>query len=95
VKRVYEAGGRPGVLRWVLDTQTDQMPAFQRALFHGELGNLDAALRCLDQAIDAHEPCLAEIGVAPQWDSLRGHPRFQQCLAMIGLSAGALSPRKI
>jgi tetratricopeptide (TPR) repeat protein len=86
VKRVYEAGGRRGVLQWVLDTQ-DQMPAFQRALFHGELGNLDEALRYLDQAIDAHEPCLVEIGVAPQWDSLRVHPRFQQCLARLGLDA--------
>jgi DNA-binding winged helix-turn-helix (wHTH) protein/Flp pilus assembly protein TadD len=94
VKRVYEAGGRPGVLQWVLDTQADQMPAFQRALFHAELGNLDEALRCLDQAIDAHEPCLVEIGVAPQWDSLRAHPRFHQCLARMGLNAGRLSSRE-
>jgi hypothetical protein len=70
------------------------MPAFQRALFHAELGNLDEALRCLDQAIDAHEPCLVEIGVAPQWDSLRAHPRFQQCLARMGLNAGRLSSRE-
>ena len=86
LKRVHAAGGRPGVLQWVLDNQHDQMPAFQRALFHGELGNLDEALRCLDQAIDAHEPCLVELAVAPQWDALRAHPRFQQCLARMGLA---------
>jgi hypothetical protein len=63
------------------------LPAFQRALFHGELGNVDEAFRHLDQAIDAYEPCLVEIAVAPQWDSLRAHPRFQQCLARLGLSA--------
>ena len=87
VKRVYAADGRPGVVRWVLETQKDTLPAFQRAILHGELGNLDEALRYLEQAIDAHEPCLVEIGVAPQWDPLRAHPRFQQCLARMGLPA--------
>lgn len=86
-KRVYAAGGRPGIVRWVLETQKDTLPAFQRAILHGELGNLDEALRYLELAIDAREPCLVEIGVAPQWDPLRAHPRFQQCLARMGLPA--------
>jgi tetratricopeptide (TPR) repeat protein len=77
LKRVYAAGARRGVVQWVLDTQTDNLPAFQRALLHGKLGNLDEAIRHLEQAIDAHEPCVVEIGVAPQWDPLRADPRFQ------------------
>jgi DNA-binding winged helix-turn-helix (wHTH) protein/Flp pilus assembly protein TadD len=89
LKRVYAAGGRRGVVQWVLDTQTDNLPAFQRALLHGELGNLDEAIRHLEQAIDAHEPCLVEIGVAPQWDPLRADSRFQQCLVRMGLNAQA------
>lgn len=87
LKGVYAAAGRPGVVRWVLDTQTDTPPAFQRALLYGELGDLDEALRYLEQAIDAHEPCLVEIGVAPQWDPLRADPRFQRCLVRMGLGA--------
>lgn len=87
LKRVYAAGGRPAVVRWVLDTQTDNMPAFQRALLLSELGELDEALRQLDRAIDAHEPCLVELAVAPQWDHLRRHPRFNDCLARMGLAA--------
>ena len=85
LKQVYAAGGRPGVLRWVLETQRDRLPAFQRALFHGELGDMDEAIRCLEQAIDAHEPGLVEIAVAPQWDRLRTDPRFQKCVARMGL----------
>ena len=85
LKQVYAAGGRPGVVRWVLETQRDHLPAFQRALFHSELGNMDEAIRCLEQAIDAHEPCLVEIAVAPQWDRLRTDPRFQKCVARMGL----------
>ena len=87
LKRVYADGGRPGVLRWVLETQAGNLPAFQRALFHGELGELDEAFRHLEQAIEAHEPNLVEIGVAPQWDPLRADSRFQRCLARIGLDA--------
>ena len=87
LKQVYAVSGRPGVVRWVLETQAENLPAFQRALFHGELGDLDEALRCLGQAIDAHEPCLVEIAVAPQWDPLRADPRFQQCLVRMGLDA--------
>ena len=87
LKQVYAVSGRPGVVRWVLETQAENLLAFQRALFHGELGNLDEALRCLGEAIDAHEPCLVEIAVAPQWDPLRADPRFQQCLVRMGLDA--------
>jgi hypothetical protein len=51
---------------------------------HG-VGDLDAALPRLERAIDARDPCLVDLAVAPQWDALRAHPRFAQCLGRMGL----------
>jgi hypothetical protein len=31
---------------------------------------------CLDQAIAFRDPALVHLAVAPDWDSLRGDPRF-------------------
>jgi tetratricopeptide (TPR) repeat protein len=88
LRRAYEAGGRAGVIRLALSQAARQpgaMPDFQLALMHGELGDLDAALPCLERAIDARDPCLVDLAVAPQWDALRGDARFAQCLAKMGL----------
>jgi hypothetical protein len=93
VKRAYESGGRLGVIRSVLETQGANLPAMQLALFHGELGDLDTALRHLARAIDGREACLVDLAVAPQWDRLRASPQFQGCLARMGL--GVSSPVQI
>jgi hypothetical protein len=84
---VYANDGRAGVVRWTIETQGHQLPAFQLALLHSEIGNLDDAIGHLERAIDGHEPCLVELAVAPQWDRLRTDPRFQNCLARMGLGA--------
>jgi hypothetical protein len=41
--------------------------------------------RQLDLAIAAHDPSLVHMAVAPQWDPLRGDPRFGDRLAKMGL----------
>ena len=87
VKQVYATGGRAAVVRWLLETQANNLPAVQLALLHGELGDLDAAIQHLARAIDGHEPCLVDLAVAPQWDRLRADPRFQGCLTRMGLRA--------
>jgi hypothetical protein len=46
-------------------------PAMQLALFSAEAGDLDAAFRHLDCAIEGHDPCLAHLAVGQQWDVLR------------------------
>lgn len=74
-------------MRWVLQSQGGTLPAMQLALLHGELGNLDEAVQHLERALDSHEPCLVELAVAPQWDPLRTDPRFQRCLARMGLES--------
>jgi hypothetical protein len=60
-------------------------PDHQLAVLHGEAGDLDAAFRHLDRAIDGRDPCLVHLAVAPQWDSLRGDPRFDASLRRMGL----------
>jgi len=35
--------------------------------------------------IDARDPGLVDLAVAPTWDSLRADPRFNECLARMKL----------
>jgi serine/threonine protein kinase len=52
---------------------------------YGEAGDLDAAFEHLQRVIDARDPVLIHLAVAPQWDSLRADPRFNECLARMKL----------
>lgn len=52
---------------------------------YGEAGDLDAAFELLHRLIDARDPALLHLAVAPQWDSLRADPRFNECLARMKL----------
>jgi DNA-binding winged helix-turn-helix (wHTH) protein len=89
LRRVYTEHGRTGVVRFALEQASRQsaaLPDVQLALFHSELGDLDAAIPHLERAIEGRDPCLVDLAVAPQWDALREHPRFQRCLADMGLA---------
>ena len=92
LRRVYTEHGRTGVVRVALDQaarQSATLPDLQLALFHSELGDLDAAIPHLERAIEGRDPCLVDLAVAPQWDALREDPRFHRCLVGMGLAAGA------
>ena len=54
-------------------------------LHYAEAGDLDAAFEHLQRFIDARDPALIHLAVAPQWDSLRADPRFNECLARMNL----------
>jgi hypothetical protein len=56
-----------------------------RVVRYAEAGDLDTAFEHLHRLIDARDPCLVHLAVAPQWDSLRGDPRFKECLARMKL----------
>lgn len=89
LSRTYATGGRAAVVRMALTQAAQQPNAFpevQLALLHAELGDLDAALLHLERAIDARDPCLVDLAVAPQWDTLRADARFQRCLAGMRLA---------
>ena len=97
IKDAYEAGGGREAMRCVLKRSPDEAGRGKAALYlaviHGDAGDLDAAFEHLDRALDARDPALVHLAVAPQWDSLRGDPRFSQRLARMRLqpvsSAGA------
>jgi serine/threonine protein kinase len=54
-------------------------------IHYAEAGDLDAAFEHLRRSIDARDPALIHLAVAPQWDSLRADPRFNECLARMKL----------
>ena len=58
---------------------------FKLVMHYAEAGDLDAAFEHLQRLIDARDPALIHLAVAPQWDSLRADPRFNQCLARMKL----------
>jgi hypothetical protein len=51
----------------------------------GKPAIFDEAFRQLDRAIQSHDPSLVHLAVAPQWDVLRGDPRFAERLESMGL----------
>ena len=55
------------------------------AVRFAQAGDLDAAFEILQRLIDARDPVLVHLAVAPQWDSLRADPRFNECLARMKL----------
>ncbi len=50
-----------------------------------EGGDLEKAFELLHRALDVRDPVLVHLAVAPQWDSLREDPRFNECLARMKL----------
>jgi DNA-binding winged helix-turn-helix (wHTH) protein/Flp pilus assembly protein TadD len=88
LERAYADGGRAGVVRLALQhaaSHPGTMPDVQLALLHSEIGEFDEALPHLARALDAHDPCLVDLAVAPQWDALRTHPEFEACLERMRL----------
>ena len=93
-QQVYATAGLSGVNRFWVDQitnpQLDFDPllkmAFFRAVLYGDAGRLDEAFDYLDQAIAFRDPALVHLAVAPEWDSLRGDPRFAERMRSMQLS---------
>jgi len=89
VKAAYDAGGRQEMMRCILkrvpDEQSQGRAGVHLPVLYAEVGDLDAAFAHVDRALDAREPGLVHLVVAPQWDALRPDARFRQCLARMGL----------
>jgi hypothetical protein len=58
----------------------------QLAIRYSEIGDMESAFQHLERAIDSRDPSLVHLAVAPQFDGLRGDPRFLRCLRGMGLS---------
>src|SRR5262249_4199729 len=93
MQQVYATAGLSGVNRFLVgqitNPQLDFDPllkmAFFRAVLYGAAGRLDEAFDCLDQAIASRDPALVHLAVAPDWDRMRGDPRFAECLRSMAL----------
>ena len=86
LKAAYAGGARAGAWYSLQQVAANQnAPAFQLALLSGEAGDLDAAFDYLDRAMLGRDPSLVDLGVGPQWDCLRGDPRFEQRVLRMGL----------
>jgi DNA-binding winged helix-turn-helix (wHTH) protein len=93
LKRAYDAEGRTGIVRRMLTLLPPAPPPaadLRCAVLYGDVGDLDRAFHHLDNALDARDPALVHLAVAPQWDGLRRDARFNQRLTRMGLSS--LSP---
>ena len=93
MQQVYATAGLSGVNRFLVDQITNQDLDFDavlkiavaRAVLYGAAARLDEAFDCLDQAIAYRDPALVHLAVAPDWDSLRGDPRFAERLRSMAL----------
>jgi DNA-binding winged helix-turn-helix (wHTH) protein/lipoprotein NlpI len=88
LKQAYSECGSAGLWKLFLcraSSQPDAFPAMQLAVAYGEAGDIDAAFRYLDLALESHDPGLVHIAVGPQWDGLRSDPRFHERVRRMGL----------
>ncbi len=85
IERAYRAGGWAAVGRCCLELSSKDAPAFQLAVLSALAGDTDAAFLHLDRALLDRDPSLVDLAVGPQWDGLRGDPRFEHCVAKMGL----------
>src|SRR5262249_17634598 len=88
IQSVYTASGQKGLTTYMLERMPpgDGSAIFvQRSIFCGAAGQVDAALEHLDRALAVRDPSLVYLAVGPQWDSLRGDPRFDNRLKEMGL----------
>ena len=91
MKNAYASGGRAGLIAFAIEqltTRSTEAVAVQLAMLYAEAGDLDAAFLHLERAIDGRDPVLVELAVGPQFDALRGDPRFGACVARMRLTAG-------
>jgi serine/threonine protein kinase len=102
ILHAYRRDGDAGAHRCILkhrqragELLSDGTPQLERGnaglglvVHYAEAGDLDAAFEHLQRAIDARDPALVHLAVAPQWDSLRADPRFNECLARMKLRPG-------
>ena len=79
---------RDGVLEHALRRKPSRRLAdLHAAVLCSAAGATERAFQHLGSAIDARDSGLLRLAVAPQWDNLRSDPRFDRCLARMGLAS--------
>jgi DNA-binding winged helix-turn-helix (wHTH) protein/tetratricopeptide (TPR) repeat protein len=86
------AAGDPGSARRILAELESRFPGpyvprVRLALVHAALGDREAALRALEQAVEDRSRFVAFLGVWPAFAPIRREPRYERLLEGIGLGA--------
>lgn len=89
--RIYAKKGEPGVFRWMADQQLKRSKAGEDraaalAVLHAWLGEKEAALSWLEDALSAKFGVVLWTKVHPAFDCLRDEPRFQQLVDGMGVN---------
>jgi serine/threonine-protein kinase len=83
------AGERAQALKLLADLEAlgreRYVPAYDRAIVHAGLQNVDRALDCLQEAHAEHSSWMSYLAVEPRLDGLRGEARFQDLIAKLRL----------
>jgi TolB-like protein/Tfp pilus assembly protein PilF len=64
--------------------KTPQPDLWELANAYVEAGRTEETLRTLEKGLAVHEPGLLQIRVDPDFDSIRGHPRYDKLIRSIG-----------
>jgi tetratricopeptide (TPR) repeat protein len=86
---VWLAGSRDDQRRYVDRTaRTSYAVAhpYSIACMYAKAGDSDQAIRWLERAYDAHQPDLALVKVAPDFDSVRADTRYADIVHRVGLA---------
>ena len=81
-------GGREGLLRCYLGLTRGELHGNQAwwvAFYHSEVGDLDSAFACLEQACSDRASMLGYLKVDPRWDRIRRDSRFEDLVRRVGL----------
>ena len=92
-RRALHQGGPAGYHRWALRAGITAMPGpaslgerpFFRARIHARLGEVDEAMRCLEQAYEQRDCLLVLLKAQEWWDPLRSDARFADLVRRIGI----------
>ena len=85
LRQAHAAGGRRAVLRAQLDAPLARRLPSDRARWHAELGDFDAAFRDLDDSAAQREIWLPDINYFADFAPLWKDPRFAALQARMGL----------
>jgi len=91
VTALQAGSGHPAEARVALGellqaNRREPVAAVYVASAYASIGDRDQAFAWLERAYAEHPSELISLKIVPEWDPLRGDPRFQRLLERIGLS---------
>jgi TolB-like protein/Tfp pilus assembly protein PilF len=95
LEAAFAEGGYPAALRILADARADaaradgaaaNLAGWEVARLYAQIGDLDEAFRWLEEAFERRDPNLPYVAVDPDFDNLRGDPRFAGLLRRMNLA---------